>query len=512
MMIRRKLKTLNELKVKIMEELQVNPGFELYVTLEPRAEIVQTTTSLQFALLDDRCTTLGGYTPPFQETPTTIESEPSNRYEDQFCTHRGESSTFSVVEDEDEDYVDHATINGENLDDRDEYEERIEQDDFDRGVDDHEITPNPHVHDMAECDVDDVDATIRVQHVTNTTPVYEPPTSSFYANTWENMVDSKVVQQAFASSWKEDMNFSTGLIFANKEAVKRELTIYTAKHNRNVITSRSTKTRLSVKCMDESCKWYVGAVAKPKLGLWMVTSYGGPHSCMPLSTALDGRMMDCNFLAAEFVSILQKNHMATIDHLKDFIKAKYYGHELSYYKIWDAKQKVVAKIFGNWEESYQRLRKLLLAYFDQESGTRYWYHTEPRAEFGDSILRYVFWAFAPCIEGFRNCKPVISIDGTHLYCLRHVASNFNTHFQDATLKSLALKAGYATQEAKFELYMQAIKEAEIEALRKKLRTERQESEPDSSIMPYTYLIKEDLDMWTQLHDGGYRYGTMTTNV
>ena len=105
MIIRRKLKTLNDLKVKIMEELQVNlalydihitfrsphevlnqcinyrhmaitedkhvkfmfskmqkwekvANFKLCVTLEPRAEvnveeIVQTTTSLQFAILDD---------------------------------------------------------------------------------------------------------------------------------------------------------------------------------------------------------------------------------------------------------------------------------------------------------------------------------------------------------------------------------------------------------------------------------------------------------------------------
>ena len=85
------------------------------------------------------------------------------------------------------------------------------------------------------------------------------------------------------------------------------------------------------------------------------------------------------------------------------------------------------------------------------------------------------------------------------------------HFQDATLKSLALKAGYATQEAKFELYMQSIKEAEIHALRKKLTIEWQKSKPDS-YMPYTYLMKEDLDMWTQLHDGGYCYGAITTNI
>ncbi|XP_050259260.1 uncharacterized protein LOC126704304 [Quercus robur] len=104
--------------------------------------------------------------------------------------------------------------------------------------------------------------------------------------------------------------------------------------------------------------------------------------------------------------------------------------------------------------------------------------------------------------------------GWFLECLRNSLGNViaDKDIYDATLKSLALKAGYATQEAKFELYMQPIREAEIEALRKKLRIERQESEPDSSIMPYIYLMKKDLDIWTQLHDGGYRYGAMTTKV
>ena len=96
---------------------------------------------------------------------------------------------------------------------------------------------------------------------------YEPPASSFYENTWENMVDPEVGQQAFCSSWNADMNFAKGLIFVNKKAMKHALTIYAAKHNRNIITSRSTKSRLSVKCVDESCMWYVGTVAKPEHGL-----------------------------------------------------------------------------------------------------------------------------------------------------------------------------------------------------------------------------------------------------
>ena len=154
------------------------------------------------------------------------------------------------------------------------------------GVDDHAITPIPHVNDMAECDEDDTDATLLNQHVTNATPVYELLASSFYENTWENMVDPEVAQEAFGSSWNADMNFVKWLIFANKEAVKRALTIYATKHNRNIMTSRSTKNKLSVKCVDESCMWYVGAIAKPEHGLWIVTSYRGPHSCIPLAMVL----------------------------------------------------------------------------------------------------------------------------------------------------------------------------------------------------------------------------------
>ena len=45
----------------------------------------------------------------------------------------------------------------------------------------------------------------------------------------------------------------------------------------------------------------------------------------------------------------------------------------------------------------------------------------------------------------------------HRYCLRHVASNFNTHFQDSILQSLVLKVGYATQAIKFDNIMESIK-------------------------------------------------------
>ena len=107
---------------RIQKIPQVNAA-KLYVSLEASVnnttEVVQqTTTALQFTALDDRCTTMGGYamggyTLPSQDyvvnTSETLYSQ----------------ETHLEEEDEHED-EDHAANDGENIDDMDQYEERIE--------------------------------------------------------------------------------------------------------------------------------------------------------------------------------------------------------------------------------------------------------------------------------------------------------------------------------------------------------------------------------------------------
>ena len=126
-------------------------------------------------------------------------------------------------------------------------------------------------------------------------------------------------------------------------------------------------------------------------------------------------MMNCNFFALDIFKKLCKDYTTPIKHLRSMIESKYKGHKPSYYKVWDAKQKTIRKMFGNWEESYRRLQKLLMAYIDQDLTTQVFYYTTPTDEDDIVFLHYVFWSFGPCIDGFKYCKPVISIDGTHLY-------------------------------------------------------------------------------------------------
>ena len=61
--------------------------------------------------------------------------------------------------------------------------------------------------------------------------------------------------------------------------------------------------------------------------------------------------------------------------------------------------------------------------------------------------------------------------------------------------------------------MESIKQVEIEAIsHKKKVTEKDGKEKNQDYLPYIYLMRESVDMWTQSHDGGKRFGAMTTNI
>ena len=128
----------------------------------------------------------------------------------------------------------------------------------------------------------------------------------------------------------------------------------------------------------------------------------------------DGRMINSNFLAKELHKYILEDHTCKIKDLQNLMKERFW-HKILYYKIWNAKQKVIANIHENWEESYQKLQKLLLAYKDSDPGTQVSYQLINGETPDTTIFKYVFWAFTPSIVGFTHCRLVISIDGTHLY-------------------------------------------------------------------------------------------------
>ena len=143
--------------VKIMfDRINSTPqlkAVELYISVEPRIKVggedVQQTTleggggeEFQSLHMDiyptlTPCTTVGGYTPPYQETPTPMKVYRSS-YQQECIQSLGR-------EDEDEDDFDHG---------RDEYEEMIGRDDFHENTINYENVDNVR-HDVVDDHDDD---------------------------------------------------------------------------------------------------------------------------------------------------------------------------------------------------------------------------------------------------------------------------------------------------------------------------------------------------------------------
>ncbi|KAL0361957.1 UNVERIFIED_CONTAM: hypothetical protein Sradi_3880200 [Sesamum radiatum] len=258
--------------------------------------------------------------------------------------------------------------------------------------------------------------------------------------------------------------------------------------------------------------------------------------------------VDINVIAEEFARGQVKcNPTFAIKHVIQAVK-DHTGYDIPYQKAWYSLKMAREIVYGTWESSVQKLPKYMGAVQKYNPGTIVEWKHKALHPTGAYVIGYVFWAFKPCIEGFKFCRNIISVDGTHLYtrykhkmliaatmdgnqqtcykratwvclisdrhagiikavnessefvppngvhryCLRHVCSNFNSHHKNIVLKDLCWRAGSEYQIRKFNRIMEEIKGQKLEA--------------------FTFLDRINKEKWTASHDGGWRCGILTTNM
>ncbi|RYR15486.1 hypothetical protein Ahy_B04g072239 [Arachis hypogaea] len=118
-------------------------------------------------------------------------------------------------------------------------------------------------------------------------------------------------------------------------------------------------------------------------------------------------------------SQILSNPSVSIPVLQSAIQASYH-FKPSYRKVWMAKQKAIVRIYGDWEELYNKVLKLLQALQICFPGTICDLRVKPYYE-GHLMVRdccmfdKVFWAFPSCVEAFKHCKSFVFVDSMHLY-------------------------------------------------------------------------------------------------
>ncbi|XP_057756312.1 uncharacterized protein LOC130975552 [Arachis stenosperma] len=215
--------------------------------------------------------------------------------------------------------------------------------------------------------------------------------------------------------------FAVGMEFNSREAVTASVKEYTIRRGVDYRVYESEPTTFYAKCVQygTSCDWLIRVSLMKRQYCWVIRRYNGSHTCTRSTISQDHAKLDSETIAEAIKPLVEADSSIKVKSVIAEVQSKF-NYTISYRKAWLAKQKAVEKIFGGWESSYEALPTWFEAMVAKEPSaaveyeTAYGYRGDELVE-DLRILTRVFWAFYPCIKAFRSCKPVVQIDGTHLY-------------------------------------------------------------------------------------------------
>ncbi|KAL5141982.1 hypothetical protein HKD37_09G025240 [Glycine soja] len=150
-----------------------------------------------------------------------------------------------------------------------------------------------------------------------------------------------------------------------------------------------------------------------------ITQWGGPHTCLNMTMTQDHEKLDSDLIATCVVGMIREDPSIKVSLIQERINNEF-AYKVSYKKAWLAKQKAIAIEYGDWDESYEKLSSWLTHMKNHSPGS-YFQILHDDFIVGNTVSREhrqfhrVFWTFGQCKEAFKYCKPIIQVDGTHLY-------------------------------------------------------------------------------------------------
>ncbi|XP_057720165.1 uncharacterized protein LOC130934631 [Arachis stenosperma] len=209
--------------------------------------------------------------------------------------------------------------------------------------------------------------------------------------------------------------------FRDKDEALLSVKTYSIRRGVQYKVVESDYRRYVGKCSEfrNGCTWLIRLSLRQRKGIWEVKWYNGPHTCLATSISSDHRSLDYHVISAFIMPMVRADASVSIKVLLNATVA-HFGFRPTYRRVWLAKQKAIGLIYGDWDESYNKLPRWVLGVQLTMPGTVAVLRMSPvrvggQVDESQAYFHRLFWTFPPCIEAFRHCKPLVSTDGTHLY-------------------------------------------------------------------------------------------------
>ncbi|XP_025673420.1 uncharacterized protein [Arachis hypogaea] len=175
--------------------------------------------------------------------------------------------------------------------------------------------------------------------------------------------------------------------FSSREAIIKAMNEYTLRRSVDYRVYESEPLTFYAKCTQygSGCDWLIRVSMINRKYCWVIRRYNDSHTCTRTTISQDHSKLDSNTIAKAIKPLIKVDPSLKVKSVIAEVQSKF-NYTISYRKAWLAKQKSVEKIFEGDD---------LVTDF--------------------RVLHRVFWSYYPCIRAFRHCKPVVQVDGTHLY-------------------------------------------------------------------------------------------------
>nr|XP_025693013.1 uncharacterized protein LOC112795291 [Arachis hypogaea] len=219
----------------------------------------------------------------------------------------------------------------------------------------------------------------------------------------------------------EDGEFRIGMEYSSRKSVMAAIRSYTIARGVDYDVYEYEPETFYAKCKmyGRGCDWLIRTSSIRKKGCWKIRRYNGRHTCTTGMISQDHSKLDSDRVAEAIRPLVKTEPSIKVKTIIAEVQSRF-NYTISYRKAWLAKQKSIAKVFDDWEESYQALSWWLSVMVQKMPGSVVQIETRPLYNGNEEaqwvkILHRVFWSFNPCVRAFRHCKPLVQVDRTHLY-------------------------------------------------------------------------------------------------
>ena len=175
---------------------------------------------------------------------------------------------------------------------------------------------------------------------------------------------------------------------------------------------------MSIKCLGEGCSWSLYAakiVDEEENPFFRINTMNSQHSCFGV-LRLGHRQATATLLSTQIQAKLRDSPSYRPKDIQQDIRHEH-GLQITYMQAYHVKEQVIEAINGNEEDAYAAMPKYCEALKRNNPNSIIMLECTP--EENGNRFHHTFIYYSASATGFGYCRPILSLDGTHLKSKYH---------------------------------------------------------------------------------------------